>query len=386
MGNKRYRNQEKKKTHEKNKAPLIVVTTGGSGGHIFPAEAICSALIQNGYRVVFVTDKRGKAFASLPGVETYKLMSEAVARRTLFHKIVAVMKLFFGGIQALRLLQKLKPSVVIGVGGYASFPAVLAAQLWNIPVILHEQNAVLGRANRILAKGAKLIATSFMPTKRVPLNTTVLRVGMPARNQILKKENSSYPPKGDDFNLLVFGGSQGASFFSRVFPEVLLQLPTELKEKLVLTQQARPEDIEYVRNIYKGQPFKKVTVESFFDNMPTLLEQSNLVVSRGGASTITELEIIGRPAMIVPLPTAADDHQTENAAQFCDSGAGWLIPEKGFSSLRVSEQLAELIKNPKELSIAATQAYSRAMPNAAGSVVSEVKKIINENKKGDSSK
>ena len=161
-----------------------------------------------------------------------------------------------------------------------------------------------------------------------------------------------------------------------------MQLPTELKEKLVLTQQARPEDIEYVRNIYKGQPFKKVIVEPFFDNMPTLLEQANLVVSRGGASTITELEIIGRPALIVPLPTAADDHQTENATGFCDCGAGWLIPEKGFSSLRVSEQLAELMKNPKELAIAAAQSYSRAMPHAADSVVEEVNKIVNENKKG----
>ena len=386
MGNKRYRNQHKKKAHEIKNAPLVVVTTGGSGGHIFPAEAICSALLKNGYRVAFVTDKRGQAFASLPGVETYKLMSEAVARRTFFHKMVAVAKLFFGGAQALRLLQKLKPAVVIGVGGYASFPAVFAAHLWSIPVILHEQNAVLGRANRILAKGSRLIATSFMPTKRVPSNLTQLRVGMPARNQILKKENAPYPPKGDDFNLLVFGGSQGASFFSRVFPEVLLQLPAELKENLVLTQQARPEDIEYVRDIYKGQPFKKVTVESFFDNMPDLLEQSNLVVSRGGASTITELEVVGRPAMIVPLPTAADDHQTENAAQFCDSGAGWLIPEKGFSSLRVSEQLAELMLNPKELSIAAAQAYSRAMPQAAEGVVLEVKKIISENEKGDESK
>ena len=379
MGSKRFRNKNKKaQTRQNQDAPLVVVTTGGSGGHIFPAEAICSALIQKGYRVAFITDKRGKAFKTLPGVQTYKLMSEAVARRTAFHKMVAVAKLFFGSAQALRLLQKLKPAAVIGVGGYASFPAVLAAHLWSIPVVLHEQNAVLGRANRILAKGSKLIATSFSPTKRVPANLKQLRVGMPARDKILKKENAPYPLNNDTFNLLVFGGSQGASFFSRIFPEVLLQLPEELKKKLVLTQQARPEDIEYVRSIYKGQPFVKVTVESFFDNMPELLANSNLVVSRGGASTITELEVIGRPAMIVPLPTAADDHQTENAAQFCDSGAGWLIPEKGFNSLRVAERLAELMNNPQELTVAAEQAYNRAMPKAAEMVVDEVSKIIQE--------
>ena len=167
MGNKRYRNKNKKAAHENQNQvkPLIVVTTGGSGGHIFPAESICNALIQQGYEVAFITDKRGQNFASLPGVKTYKLISEAVARRTFLNKVVALAKLFLGSVQALVLLQKLKPEVVIGVGGYASFPAVLAAHLWRIPIILHEQNAVLGRANRILAKGSRLIATSFMPTR-----------------------------------------------------------------------------------------------------------------------------------------------------------------------------------------------------------------------------
>ena len=380
MGNKRYRNKNKKETRENQNQikPLVVVTTGGSGGHIFPAESICNALIHQGYEVAFITDKRGQNFASLPGVKTYKLISEAVARRTFVNKVVALAKLFLGSVQALVLLQKLKPEVVIGVGGYASFPAVLAAHLWRIPIILHEQNAVLGRANRILAKGSRLIATSFMPTKRVPSYLPQVRVGMPARPNILKKEHTPYPSHKDEFHLLVFGGSQGASFFSRVFPEVLIQLPTHLKERIVLTQQARPEDLEYVRAIYKGQPFVKVTVESFFDNMPELLADSNLIVARGGASTITELEVIGRPAMIVPLPTAADDHQTENALQFCDSGAGWLIPEKGFNSLRVSERLAELMENPNELQVAAERAYSRAMPKAGDLVAEEVKNIIEE--------
>lgn len=375
MGSKKYRNKDKK-THEKKDAPLIIVTTGGSGGHIFPAEAITGALLNKGFRVAFVTDKRGKNFASLPGVQTYKLVSEAVAGRTFFHKAIAVLKLLFGGMQAMVLLHKLKPLLVVGVGGYASFPAVISAHLLRIPIVLHEQNAVLGRANRIFAQDARLIATSFSPTKRVPSNIKQLRVGMPARNRILEKENSPYPPHKKEFHLLVFGGSQGASFFSRIFPEVLLQLPTELKENIVLTQQARPEDLEYVRSLYSGQPFKRVTVEPFFDDMPYLLQNANLVVSRGGASTITELEIIGRPAIIVPLPSAADNHQTENATQFCDSGAGWLVLEKGFNSARVSERLAELIRNPNELAHAAAQAYNRAMPNAAKTVAEEVEKII----------
>lgn len=380
MGSKRKIHQMKKK--ENHQTPLVVVTTGGSGGHIFPAEAICAALCEQGYRVAFVTDKRGQAFRSLAQVPTYRLLCEAVARRTLFHKAVALFKLFCGAAQALILLQKLKPSVVIGVGGYASFPSVMAAHLWGIPVILHEQNAVLGRANRILAKNTRVIATSFEPTKRVPEEIMQVRVGMPARPQILAQEHAPYPENDKEFHLLIFGGSQGASFFSRKFPPVLLQLPDEIKKKLVITQQARPEDKEALERLYAAQPFKKVIVSSFFDNMPQLLAESHLVIARGGASTITELEVIGRPAIIVPLPTAADNHQQENATGFCDSGAGWMILESFFNVEKVTKQLQDLIVAKDVLKQAAEQAYARAKPNAAQQVAFIAQDIINSTKRG----
>lgn len=380
MGHKRERNKKTDKKMPVSQAPLVVVTTGGSGGHIFPAEAICTALLDSGYRVVFITDKRGQTFHSLPGVKTYKLCSEAIARRSFFHKMIAAFKLFCGAAQALFLLQKLKPAVVVGVGGYASFPAVLSAHLWGIPVVLHEQNAVLGRANRILAKNTRLIATSFSPTKRIPEGMVQERVGMPARPQILTKENTPYPTDTTEFRVLIFGGSQGASFFSKRFPEVLLKLPEELQRRLVITQQARLEDKEMLEKTYAGKVFKRVTISSFFDNMPDLLSKAHLVICRGGASTITELEVVGRPAMIVPLPTAADNHQEENAKQFCDDGAGWLITEQSFDADKVAVRLQELMTTPDILQEAAKQAYGRAKPQAAKQVASYVSDIINKSK------
>ena len=176
--------------------------------------------------------------------------------------------------------------------------------------------------------------------------------------------------------MLVFGGSQGATFFSRKFPEVLAKLPRELQEKIVITQQARPEDIGFLEDFYQNIPFKKVTISSFFDNMPDLLTQAHLVISRGGASTITELEVIGRPAMIVPLPTAADNHQMENARQFCDDGAGWLINEKMFDVDKTALRLKELLETPEALQVAATQAYNRSKPNAALETAEIISNII----------
>ncbi len=362
-------------------APLVVVTTGGSGGHIFPAESIAAALQKKGFRVVFITDKRGSEFRSLTGVETYRLSAESVAGRSIFHKGKAFIKLMYGAVQALMLLWRLKPALVVGVGGYASFPTVIAAQVSRIPTVLHEQNAVLGRANRILAGGAQLIATSFEPTLLIPDGIKQMRVGMPARPQILAVEHAPYPINREEIHVLIFGGSQGAAFFSRKFPEVLLNLPADLQQKMVITQQARPEDKDALIALYADKPFKKVTIQSFFDNMPELLKESHLVIARGGASTITELEIIGRPAVIVPLPSAADNHQMENARQFCDDGAGWLVNEKTFDAEQTTSRLLELLQSPDVLKDAAQRAYGRARPKAVDEVAQQVADIIKGKRK-----
>ena len=365
-----------KKQIKKGDMPLAIVTTGGSGGHIFPAEAISRALIDKGIRVAFVTDKRGQAFQGLKGAEVYRLSAESVTGRSVFGKIKAAVKLYVGVIQAIMLMYKLKPSVVVGVGGYASIPAVLAAHMVGIPVVLHEQNAVLGRANRFLAQNARLIATSFEPTLRVPGEAHQVMVGLPARSGVLEAIKTPYPDVKKVFRLLVFGGSQGARFFSTRLAEALIALPEQVRAKIELTQQVRPEDRENAEKMYQNAGFKKVELKSFFDNMPELLKQSHLIIGRGGASTLTELMIVGRPAIIVPLPSAADNHQAENARVFCDAGAGWLVVESDFRPKDFAKRLTQLIENPELLRQASVQASRLARPNAAEKMADVVCDII----------
>ncbi len=365
---------------QENKKKLVVVTTGGSGGHIFPAEAIAHALIEKGFEVVFVTDKRGKVFQGLKGVQVYRLSAEHVMGRSIQYKIRAAFKLGFGVLQALILLQKLKPVAVVGVGSYASIPAVMAAHLWQIPVVLHEQNAVLGRSNRLLGRYAKAIATSFNPTYKMPQGVPQVLVGMPAREAILAVKNAPYQPAKDVFHLLIFGGSQGASFFSQKLADALVKLPEKIQSKIALVQQVRAEDMEQVQQKYQSTRFHSLELKSFFDNMPDLLVQSQLVVGRSGASTLTELMIVGRPAVLIPLPTSADNHQMENAKQFCDAGAGWLMAEGDFDEAAFNDRLIRLIENPDMLVKAGAAARALAQLDAGQKAAQLVSDVV-ENKK-----
>lgn len=361
---------------EKTKKQLIVVTTGGSGGHVFPAESISEALVKQGYDVAFITDKRGNAFRALKGVVTYRLMAEHVMGRSFLGKIRGAFKLYCGAVQAMMLLMRLKPVAVIGVGGYASLPAVLAAHLWRIPVVLHEQNAVLGRANRVLAAGAKLILTSFEPTHRLPQNVRHICVGQPVRPAVLTQRHAPYPLTDNGFNLLIFGGSQGASFFSKKLPHALLALPKDVRAKVSVVAQVRPEDMDEAKILYKDKGFKSVELKSFFDNMPDLMAQAHLIIGRAGASTITEAQIIGRPAILVPLPTAADNHQLENARQFCDHGAGWLVTEDNWDAEKFAVRLGQLINEPEVLYMAAGEAYKMAKPDVSEHIAALVDDIV----------
>lgn len=358
--------------------PLVVVTTGGSGGHIFPAQAVADALLKKGYRVVFVTDKRGQAFPGLDSVKTYRLMADKVMGRSFFHKMAAAFKLYCGAVQALFLLKRLKPMLVVGVGGYASLPTVLAAQLWRIPVVLHEQNAVLGRANRVLAPHAKVIATSFDPTMRIPAGVPAVWVGMPVRPMVLAHQKTPYVPAKDVFHLLIFGGSQGARFFSVELPKAFLLLPEEIKKRLKVTQQVRPENLKEAQQFYQTAGIGSYTLDSFFTNMPALMASAHLVIGRGGASTLSELMVIGRPGIIVPLPTSADNHQTENARRFCDAGAGWLVAESSFEPESFARRLAALMSDNELLMHAAVHAADLAKPAAAAHMADLCQDIIKE--------
>lgn len=363
-------------TKTKQQAPLIVVSTGGSGGHIFPAEAIAGALIKQGARVAFLTDKRGQAFQGLKGVAVYRLAAESVTGRSVLGKIRALFKLWLGTVQALFLMYRLKPAAVVGVGGYASIPAVMAGHVAHIPVILHEQNAVLGRANRLLARGARFIGTSFQPTLLIPADIPQIQVGLPARPAVLALQDSPFPKMKDTFHLLIFGGSQGARFFTNKLPEALLALPAELRAKIDLVQQVRPEDMDHAREVYAGAGFKKITLKSFFNDMPEQLKKAHLVIGRGGAGTLTELMIIGRPAIIIPLPTAADNHQAENARLFCDKGAGWLMLESDYQTNRMRDRLMKLMTKPDLLADAARRSAQGGDPAAADKMAGAILDIV----------
>ena len=358
----------------------IIITTGGTGGHIFPAEAIAKGLLKAGYEVVFMTDKRGATFRKLTEVPTKVIAATSVTGRSFFGKITAAGILFLGVLQASWYMLMNKPAMVIGVGGYASLPAVLAAQFLRIPTVVHEQNAVLGRANRLLAPRVKLIATAFADTKRVPPGISTHLVGQPVRDAILQKMNTPYP-EGEVFHLLITGGSQGARFLSKELPKALLKLPDSVRSQMVITQQARPEDVDDLQKLYQDAGFYATTVQSFFDNMPELLARSNLVIGRAGSSTLAELAIVGRPGIYVPLPSAADNHQFENARQFAESGAGWLVVESDFDADNLAKRLQELIENKEELKTASTASFALAHPDVAEKMVALIDPLLKgENK------
>ena len=360
------------------KEKTIVLTAGGTGGHIFPAEALASWLKENHpeYKLVFVTDNRGKknlsgTLASLP---VYYVKASGVTGKGIFYKISAAFKLLFGSMQSVCLLMKLNPEILIAFGGYASVPATMAAEFLHIPVVLHEQNAILGRANRLLAKKGKVrvVATSFTPTGRVPAGIPCVQTGMPVRQPIIAKSGTPYPTDTDEFRLLIMGGSQGSHAFSELLPKALILLPKELKEKLVLTQQVRVEDMQKVEETYKDSGFKSIKLAPFFDNIPELLANTHLVVSRSGSSSLAEFCQMGRPAVLIPLPTAADDHQTANAKLWIDSCGGWLIVEKEATPESIAAKLTELMQNPNELEQAASKAYAARPKVSAGQALGEV--------------
>jgi len=353
----------------------IVITAGGTGGHIFPAEALAKELSERQCPLVFITDKRGKNFSgTLSHLPTYFVSAQALTGKKITFKIMSVLKLICGIIQALYVLIKVQPRLLIGFGGYASIPATLAAQFLHIPVILHEQNAVLGRANRLLSWKVDTIATSFTPTDRLPKHANIVETGMPVRPAVLQLQDAPYTPPARLFNLLIMGGSQGARVFSSVIPEALKALPPKMKARLVITQQVRAEDLEKVQKAYANESFHKVELQSFFTDMPERIAKAHLLISRSGSSSLAELAVIGRPSILVPLPIAADDHQTRNAQCFADKSAAWLMVEKDFTPQALASRLEELMNQPALLKRVADTAHKLGQPRAAQKLADIVSK------------
>jgi UDP-N-acetylglucosamine--N-acetylmuramyl-(pentapeptide) pyrophosphoryl-undecaprenol N-acetylglucosamine transferase len=359
---------------------LVVLASGGTGGHLFPAEALASALLARGHRVALVTDKRGQAFADrLPDVALHRIAAGRLDTG-LVGKAIGVAEMVLGTLAAGTLLGRLQPAVAVGFGGYPSVPTMLAAARRRIATVLHEQNALMGRANRLLAPRVSQIATSFPHVQGLkPADAArVTFTGNPVRPEIGKLRDLPYPAPTGTINLLVTGGSQGARILSAVVPDALAKLPAALKSRIALMQQARPEDLERVRDMHRRNGIA-TEVAPFFHDLPERLGRAHLVIARAGASTVAELCVAGRPAILVPYAAAADDHQSVNARALGDAGAAWVMAERDFTPDALAGKLAALLDAPDSLLAAAAAARALGMPDAASRLADLVLACANGN-------
>ena len=355
-----------------------VLAAGGTGGHMMPAHALAEELILRGHRVALITDDRG---ARIPGLFEKAQVHILPAGRLAGGPagwIRAARAILTGRAMSLRLYETFKPSAVIGFGGYPALPALLAARRDRIPALVHEQNAVLGRVNRLMAGRVDAIATAYPNVARLPggAKNRVAYVGNPVRDEVLALRGQPFPPLGEDgiFRLLVTGGSQGASILSDVVPEALALLPEHFRRRLQVTQQCRTEDIDQVRARYAsiGIPADLAT---YIPDMPARLAWAHLVIGRAGASTIAELTAAGRPAILVPLPSATDDHQTANAREMARAGGARMIAQDKFTSVELAKQMQKLALDPDALANAAARARALGKPDAARALADLVERL-----------
>jgi UDP-N-acetylglucosamine--N-acetylmuramyl-(pentapeptide) pyrophosphoryl-undecaprenol N-acetylglucosamine transferase len=346
----------------------IVIAAGGTGGHFFPAEALAAALIARGERVVLMTDARSGGLASpaFANAERYVIAGAGLSGRSAKLALQGGVALIRGIAQARKILADLQPAAVVAFGGYPAVPPVLAARLLkNRPaILLHEQNAVLGHANRLLARWADTLITSFAKTQKIPDGIKTALLGNPVRPAIAALAGQGYAAPTQTIELLILGGSLGAKIFGSLIPAALALLPDELRARLVVTQQCRTEELPEARNVFKDAGIN-AELSPFFMDVAERLARAHLVIARAGASTVAELAVAGRPAIFIPLPTAIDDHQRENANALADAGAAWRLDQAGLTPEILAEKIATLVNTPKILQDAAGSASGQGRADAA---------------------
>ncbi|HEX8308010.1 MAG TPA: undecaprenyldiphospho-muramoylpentapeptide beta-N-acetylglucosaminyltransferase [Allosphingosinicella sp.] len=345
-----------------------VLAAGGTGGHMIPAHALAEELMRRGHRVALVTDDRGARIPGLfEGVPVHILPAGRLGGGPVGW-VRAISKIFTGRAMASRLYETFEPSAVIGFGGYPALPALMAAQRDKIPTLIHEQNAVLGRVNRIVSGRVDAIATAYPNVQRLAKSREAKThlVGNPVRDEVLALRDQPYPELTDEgvFRLLVTGGSQGATILSEVVPEALGLLPEHFRRRLQVTQQCRAEDIESVRARYAALGIA-ADLATYIPDMPDKIAWTHLVIARAGASTIAELTVAGRPAILIPLPSATDDHQTANAREMAKAGGARTIGQRNFTPVELAKQMQKLGLEPAALANAASRAWAVGRPNAA---------------------
>lgn len=356
----------------------FVLAAGGTGGHMMPAYALAQELLLRGHKVALVTDARGAQIPGLPeGVDLHTLPAGRLGGGPVGW-IRAARAIWAGRSQARRLYAEFKPTAVIGFGGYPALPALLAAFSMGIKAAIHEQNAVLGRVNRYVAKKVAVIATAYPEVSRIPAGcaSRIELVGNPVRDEIIVLRDADYPYIDDNtvFRVLVIGGSQGASILSEVVPDGLAMLPLALRQRLQVTQQCRIEDIDAVRAQYAalGIPADLAT---YMEDIPEKLSWTHLMIARAGASTIAELTVAGRPAILVPLPSATDDHQTENTREMVAAGGARMIRQAQFTPKELAKQMQKLGLEPNGLALAAAAAKSCGRPHATRDLANLLEKL-----------
>jgi len=344
-----------------------VLAAGGTGGHLIPAHAVAEELMARGHHVALVTDERG---AKIPGIfekaQTHILPAGRMSGGPVGW-VKGIRSIMAGRDMARRLYDVFKPSVVIGFGGYPALPALLAAFKEDIPTIVHDQNAVLGRVNRLVAGKVNAIATAYPDVLKLAKRHAhkVHLIGNPVRESVLALRDEPFPSFTEDsvFRILVTGGSQGATILSSVVPDGLGLLPLSLRQRLQVTQQCRAEDIEQVRATYAKLEIP-ADLATYIEDMPTRLGWSHLVIARAGASTIAELTVAGRPAILIPLPSAMDDHQTYNAAEMAKTGGARSIAQRAFTPVELAKQMQKMAMEPGALENAARRARECGHPEA----------------------
>ncbi len=345
-----------------------VLAAGGTGGHLIPAFALATELERRGHHVALITDERGAAIPGKPDFMPAHVLPAGRFGKNPLKWIGGARAVWQGRQMALRLFDAFEPSAVVGFGGYPALPAVLAATSARIPTIVHEQNAVLGRVNRLLAGRVNAIATAYPQVDRLKdkWNEKAHLVGNPVRAEVLTLRDEPYPPFTEDglLRVLVTGGSQGARVLSEVVPDGLSMLQPALRSRLQVTQQCRPEDLEAVRQRYASHGIP-AELGTYFEDMATRLADAHLFIGRAGASTIAELTAVGRPAILVPLPIATDDHQAANVREMVKAGGARSIRQSGFTAKELAKQIQAMAQHPETLANAAHAAWNCGRPNAA---------------------
>ncbi|MFY0618672.1 UDP-N-acetylglucosamine--N-acetylmuramyl-(pentapeptide) pyrophosphoryl-undecaprenol N-acetylglucosamine transferase [Shimia sp.] len=358
------------------KQPLLVIAAGGTGGHMFPAQALAEVMLRRGWRVKLSTDARGARYTGgFPHtVEIEEMNSATFARGGVVAKLAVPFRILAGVLGAMVKMRRDRPDVVVGFGGYPTIPAMGAAWLMKLPRMIHEQNGVLGRVNQVFAKRVGVVACGTWPTK-LPDGIEGTPVGNPVRKSVMDRAGAGYIAPGDyPMSVLVIGGSQGARILSDLVPSAIAALSPDILKNLRVSHQARGEDLDRVTAFYDDHGIS-ADVQAFFQDVPARMSEAQLVISRSGASSVADISIIGRPSILVPFAAAAGDHQTANARGLAEAGGAIVIPEGLLTEAALSENITTILSDPQGATQMAHAALSAGKPDATEALVALVEQL-----------